>query len=133
VFSDALRASGIARRRTEEKRAEAFFLCERRRRRRILDVRAADLQKEMAGQRFSVPPDPTKTAASQRTSQRAEQAIKHSAMQCKKQRAGVALVAEANQGVLDHFGHCGVDPVLAAGDLRRRLLKAHCLDQRLNQ
>jgi hypothetical protein len=30
-----LRASGIARRRTEEKRAEAFFLRERRRRRRI--------------------------------------------------------------------------------------------------
>jgi hypothetical protein len=30
-----LRASGIARRRTEKERAEAFFLCERRRRRRI--------------------------------------------------------------------------------------------------
>jgi hypothetical protein len=55
------------------------FLRERRRR-RILDVRAADLQEEMAEQRFSVPPDPTKTAATQRTSQRAERAIKHSAM-----------------------------------------------------
>ena len=44
--------------------------CERRRR-RILDVRAADLQEEMAKQRFSVPPDPTKTAAIQRTSPRA--------------------------------------------------------------
>ena len=31
------------------------------------DVRAADLQ-EMAAQRFSVPPDPTKTAATERTS-----------------------------------------------------------------
>jgi pyridoxine/pyridoxamine 5'-phosphate oxidase len=30
-----LRASGIARRRMEEERAEAFFLCERRRQRRI--------------------------------------------------------------------------------------------------
>jgi hypothetical protein len=30
-----LRASEIARRRTEEERAEAFFLCERRRRRRV--------------------------------------------------------------------------------------------------
>jgi hypothetical protein len=30
------------------------------------DVRAAALQEEMAEQRFSVPPDPTKTAASQR-------------------------------------------------------------------
>ena len=51
----------------------------------FLDVRAADLQEEMAGQRFSVPPDPTKTAATERTSQRAERAIKHSAMceQCK--------------------------------------------------
>jgi hypothetical protein len=34
-----------------------------------LDVRAADLQEEMAEQRFSVPPDPTKTAATERTSQ----------------------------------------------------------------
>src|SRR5829696_3152074 len=38
------------------------------------DVRAADLQEELAEQRFSVPPDPTKTAATQRTSQRAERA-----------------------------------------------------------
>jgi hypothetical protein len=60
---DQLRASVIARRRTEEERAEAYFLGERRRRRRILDVRAADLQEEMAEQRFSVPSAPTKTAA----------------------------------------------------------------------
>ena len=40
------------------------------------DVRAAGLQEEMAAQRFSVPPDPTKTAATERTSQRAERAIK---------------------------------------------------------
>jgi hypothetical protein len=44
------------------------------------DVRAADLQEEMAEQRFSVPSAPTKTAATQRTSQRAERAIKQSAM-----------------------------------------------------
>ena len=43
--------------------------CERRRRRRILDVRAADLQDQMAEQRFSVPSARTKTAATQRTSQ----------------------------------------------------------------
>ena len=48
-----------------------LFACERRRSRRIRDVRAADLQEEMAEQYFSVPPDPTKTAAIERTSQRA--------------------------------------------------------------
>jgi hypothetical protein len=32
----------------------------------------------MAEQRFSAPPDPTKTAATERTSQRAKRAIKHS-------------------------------------------------------
>ena len=48
--------------------------------RRIREVRAADLQEEMAEQCFSVPSDPTKTAASWRTSQRAERAIEHSAM-----------------------------------------------------
>src|SRR5215216_646101 len=38
------------------------------------DVRAADLQEEMAEQRFSVPPDPTKTAAtSEHRSERSEQ------------------------------------------------------------
>jgi len=56
---------------SEEEGAEAFFLSERRRSRRILDVRAADLQEEMAEQRFSVPPDLTKTAATERTSLRA--------------------------------------------------------------
>src|SRR5215217_9138952 len=40
------------------------------------DVRAADLQEEMAEQRSSVPPDPTKTVATQRTSPRAERAIR---------------------------------------------------------
>jgi len=85
-----LRASEIARRRTEEEGAEAFFLCERRRRRRILDVRAAGLQEEMAEQRLSVLTFPTKTAATQRTSQRAERAIKYSAMreQLKKLHLG---------------------------------------------
>jgi hypothetical protein len=38
------------------------------------------VQEEMAEQRFSVPSAPTKTAAAQRTSQRAERAIKQSAM-----------------------------------------------------
>ena len=52
-----------------------FLVREECRRRRILDVRAAELQEEMAEQRSSVPPDPTKTAATQRTSQRAERAI----------------------------------------------------------
>jgi hypothetical protein len=47
---------------------------------RVRDVRAADLQEDLAEQRFSVPPDPTKTAATQRTSQRAERAVKQSAM-----------------------------------------------------
>src|SRR5829696_8699070 len=50
------------------------------------DVRAADLQEEMAEQRFSVPPDPTKTAATQRTSPRAERAIKQSASSLTKIR-----------------------------------------------
>jgi hypothetical protein len=36
-------------------------------RRRVLDVRAVDLQEEMAEQRFSVPSDPTKAAVIQRT------------------------------------------------------------------
>jgi hypothetical protein len=44
--------------------------------RRTRDVRAADLQEEMAEQRFSVPPDPTKTAAtSEHRSERSEQWI----------------------------------------------------------
>jgi hypothetical protein len=41
---------------------------------------ASCVQEEMAKQRFSVPPDPTKTAATQRTSPRAELAIRQSAM-----------------------------------------------------
>jgi hypothetical protein len=93
-----LRAAEIARRRTEEEGAEAFFLCVRRRRLRILDVRAADLQEEMTEQRFSVPSAPTKTAATQRTSQRAERAIKYSAMReqlgnTEQEDLGIAVVA----------------------------------------
>jgi hypothetical protein len=38
--------------------------------------RAAGLQEKMTEQRFSVPSAPTKTAATQRTSQRAERAIR---------------------------------------------------------
>jgi hypothetical protein len=43
--------------------ADTLLVGERRRKRRLPDVRAADLQEEMTQQRFSVPPDPTKTAA----------------------------------------------------------------------
>jgi hypothetical protein len=39
-----LRASEIARRRTEKERAEAFFLCERRRRRRIQSAMREQLE-----------------------------------------------------------------------------------------
>ena len=58
-------------RRSEQTR---FPVWERRRSRRVLDVRAADLQEEMAEQRIIVSPGPTKTAATRRTSQRAERA-----------------------------------------------------------
>ena len=44
-----------------------FSFREERRRHQLPDVRAADLQEEMAEQRFSVPPDPTKTVATERT------------------------------------------------------------------
>jgi hypothetical protein len=71
--------SEIVRRRTEEERAEVFFPV-RATTGRIREVRAVDLQEEMAERGFSVPPDPTKTAASWRTSQRAERAIEHGAM-----------------------------------------------------
>jgi hypothetical protein len=50
---------------------------------------AADLQEEMAEQRFSVPAAPTKTAATQRTSQRAERAIKYRAMRERLQKGCV--------------------------------------------
>jgi hypothetical protein len=43
------------------------------------DVRAVDLQEELTEQRLSVLSAPTKTAATRRTSQRAERAIKYSA------------------------------------------------------
>jgi hypothetical protein len=49
---------------------------ERRRGRRPPDVRAADLQEEITEQRLSVSAGPTKTAATQRTSQRAKRALK---------------------------------------------------------
>jgi hypothetical protein len=41
---------------------------------------ASCVQEEMTEQRFSVPSAPTKTAATQRTSQRAKRVIKYSAM-----------------------------------------------------
>ena len=74
-MTEFLRAS--VSRAAELRRSERtrFSVRTRRRSRRVLDVCAADLQEEMAGQRFSVPPDPMKTAATQRTSQRAERAI----------------------------------------------------------
>ena len=89
-MTEFLRAS--VSRAAELRRSERtrFSVRTRRRRRRVVDVCAADLQEEMAGQRFSVPPDPTKTAATERTSQRAERAIKQSAMREQKdQRHGL--------------------------------------------
>jgi hypothetical protein len=64
--------------------AEVLFLCERphqnARAKRAPAPAASCVQEEMAEQRSSVPSAPTKTAATQRTSQRAERAIKHSAI-----------------------------------------------------
>jgi ribokinase len=70
------------------------------------DVRAADLQEEMTEQRFSVPSDPTKTAAIRRTSQRAEasnQTQRDCASSSQKNRladmddrSGVAVVGSIN-------------------------------------
>jgi hypothetical protein len=55
------------------KRAEAFFPPRTTTSRRIFDVRAADLQEEMAEQRFFLP-DPTKAAATrEHRSERNEQ------------------------------------------------------------
>ena len=66
----ALRSPAAVVRRSERK---CFPLCGRQRRRRILDVRAADMQEEMAEQP-SVPSAPTKTAAhSEHRSERSEQ------------------------------------------------------------
>ena len=93
--SPAAASVRIARRRAEKERAEAFLLCERRRHRRIPDVRAADLQEEMMEQRSSVPSSPTKTVATQRTSQRAERAIKHSAMREQPRSTVVRLSGHA--------------------------------------
>ena len=77
-------------------RADMIVSCERRRSMRILDVRAADLQEEMTEQRFSVPSAPTKTAATQRTSPRAERAIKHSAIARAAQEKRVASARRAS-------------------------------------
>ena len=48
------------------------------------DVRAAGLQEEIAEQRFFVLSAPTKTAATERTSPRAERAIEHSAIRSER-------------------------------------------------
>jgi hypothetical protein len=80
VLSQAARDASLSERSEQNGHcASRSFLCERRRSRRILDVRAAE-QEELAEQRFSVPPFPTKTAAPQRTSQRAEASNQQSAM-----------------------------------------------------
>ena len=44
ILISKLRASEIARRRTEEERAEAFFLCERGQRRRIQSAMREQLE-----------------------------------------------------------------------------------------
>ena len=118
-----------------KERAEAFFLCERRRRLRILDVRAADLQEEMTEQRFSVPSDPTKTAATKRTSQRAKRAVKHSAMreQCKISTASVGNRAPPH----GEGASGGVLPLRAtttAADPKRdaRAVQKHSITSRAN-
>jgi len=72
-------------------RADTLFVCERRRSRRILDVRAADLQEERRNN-ASVPSAPTKTAATQRTSQRAKRAIDHSAMRERPEKSAGAQI-----------------------------------------
>ena len=53
----------------------------------------------MAEQRFSVPSDPTKTVATQRTSPRAERAIKQSAMREQLPKRGASIVAVAGPRV----------------------------------
>jgi hypothetical protein len=73
--------------------------------RRILDVRAADLEEEMAVQRFSVPPSPTKTAATERTSQRAERAIKQSAMREQLSEEGPACITNTRHSTGLGRGH----------------------------
>jgi hypothetical protein len=73
--------------------------------RRILDVRAADLEEEMAEQRFSVPPSPTKTAATERTSQRAERAIKQSAMREQLSEEGPACITNTRHSTGLGRGH----------------------------
>ena len=54
------------------------------------DVRAAVLEEEMAEQRFPVPAAPTKTAATQRTSQRAKRAIEPNSLRSRQ----IALEAD---------------------------------------
>src|SRR5699024_5196164 len=40
---------------------------------------------------------------------------------------------ESEQAVLDHFGQCGMDPVLPGGDLIGSLPERHGLDERLDE
>ena len=130
----ALRASGIARRRTEEKRAEVFFhlratttaadsRCSRRRSAEG-DGGTTLFRPGGSDEDGGNPANIAASGASNQT-QRDARAV--------QEKGSSRLVAEGYQRVLDYFGHCGVDPVLAAGDLRRWLLEAHRLDQRLNQ
>jgi hypothetical protein len=59
----------------------------------------------MAEQRFSVLPSPTKTAATERTSQRAERAIKQSAMREHFQKIGPACITNTRHSTGLGRGH----------------------------
>jgi hypothetical protein len=59
----------------------------------------------MAEQRFSVPPSPTKTAATERTSQRAERAIKQSAMREQLSEVGPSCITNSRHSTGLGRGH----------------------------
>jgi hypothetical protein len=59
----------------------------------------------MAEQRFSVPPSPTKRAATERTSQRAERAIKQSAMREQLSEEGPACITNTRHSTGLGRGH----------------------------
>jgi RNA polymerase sigma-70 factor (TIGR02960 family) len=73
---------------------------------------------------FSVPPDPTKTAATQRTSQRAKRAIKHSAM---REQLKIRWHAETvEQATLERARTGDEQAFRDLTDPYRRELLAHC-------
>ncbi len=95
------------------------FVGERRRSRRLPDGRAADLLVELTEQRLSVPAGPTKTAATQRTSERAKRAIEQSAFPSERseQSEGRVLVRVGRR--VDNV--TSVSSALRGGVLRPRI------------